>query len=569
MTPLATWAAALVDALAASGVRDVVVSPGSRSTPYVLAALAHDDLRCRAVIDERVAGFVALGMAKRSGRPVALLCTSGTAGAHYLPAIIEAAYSHTPLIAITADRPPELVGNGASQTIDQRELFGRHVRAASELGVPEGGDTAVAGLRRKVAQTVAAAQWPTPGPVHLNAPARKPLEPPTLASLRGHSFGPVPRHAPPALAPNAAAIAELAAAIARSPRGIIACGPGPLAQRGARAAVRELARRAGYPLFAEAASQLRFGAPPAHDGLDAALRSPAFRAAAVPDLVLQLGAAPVSTGWQLYARQHASAARFAIAPHGWHDPDNTATIVPAELDAALAALLAALPERPANPAWLERFTAAEARTRQAVIAEHAERVALTEAAVARATVRALPTGGLLALGNSNSIRAVDAFCRSDDADVGVLSQRGVAGIDGLVASAAGAAIAGGEPTALLLGDVSLAHDLGGLAAARTVATPLAIVVVDNRGGRIFEQLPVAALADLGAALDTFWLTPPALDFASAATTFGVRYARVEAVAALRAALSEALAKPGCSLIHALVEPGSVTAQLRRVWEAAA
>jgi 2-succinyl-5-enolpyruvyl-6-hydroxy-3-cyclohexene-1-carboxylate synthase len=168
------WARVLLDGLAASGVRDVVVSPGSRSTPLVAAALADERLRCRWVIDERSAGFFGLGIAKATERPVLMICTSGTAGAHYLPALLEARYAHASLILATADRPPELQRCGANQTIDQRSLFGDVV--TWDLGLPDPSMRALRGLRRAAAQAVHAATTP-PGPVHLNVPFRKPLEP--------------------------------------------------------------------------------------------------------------------------------------------------------------------------------------------------------------------------------------------------------------------------------------------------------------------------------------------------------------------------------------------------------
>ena len=530
------WAELIASTLADAGVRVCVVSPGSRSTPLVAALATDGRLELPTIIDERAAAFYALGVARATGEPAALVCTSGTAAAHYLPALIEASYANVPLVAITADRPPELQHCGASQTIDQVDMYGAFVRGAFDLGAPEGSPLALRAVRRKTIQAIARAKGPVAGPVHINVPLRKPLEPsaPTtdadralakvVAELRKE---PVVAGAP-RLAADEPSLAELAAAIAAEPRGVVVAGALPASFRG-REHVLALCRRAGYPLLAEAGSQLRFGARTGItcvDHADLLLGSPLVP---MPKLIVQLGAEPVATSWPALA----GVPRWVLA-ESWRDPDSQARVVLGDVADSLARLTAtpsAVAERP-NGDWLAGWATSEQRARGAIdraLAAHPR----SEGAVVRAVVQAAGAA-TLQLGNSLPIRVVDLVASAPHPRT-VLTQRGAAGIDGLIASAAGATRAG-KPVVLLLGDVSFAHDLGGLLAAREATAPLAIVVIDNAGGRIFAGLPVAR-AISGAAYERHWTTAPGIDPAAVAT-----------------ALTEALASRAVTVIHAPVTP---------------
>jgi 2-succinyl-5-enolpyruvyl-6-hydroxy-3-cyclohexene-1-carboxylate synthase len=598
------WAELLLGALRDAGAEHLVVSPGSRSTPLVLAA-ARLGLASHVLVDERVAGFFALGRARATGRPCVLVCTSGTAGAHYLPAVIEAAMARVPLIVVTADRPPELQDCGAPQTIDQSHLFGRFARGFCDLGVAEANAGALRALRRRAAQMAARCRWPEPGPVHINAPARAPLEPAAepgpdeqrmIELAREVAAEPLGRPAPVRAAASDAAIAEVAAACAGARRGLLVAGPAPLARAGERDAVLALAAATGFPLLAEATSQLRWtgGAVPAAlcDAFDLAVRaplasslasspassptsplassptSPASSASslsdarhhlAAPDLIVELGAPPTSGAWARHVARHRGCMRIVIAPHGWLDPHSgAALLVHAEVGETCARVAAQL-GRAARPGeWSEAWRAADRRARACL--ERAMAGAgggvLGEHAAVRAAVEALPDGALLLLGNSLPVRVADAACPAAARRIDVLSQRGACGIDGLVAGAAGSASAAGRPTAVILGDVSFAHDLGGLAAARAAGAPLAVVVIDNGGGRIFEQLPVASAPGGAEALERFFLTPPGVDVAAAAAAFGVPYRRAADAPSLAAAVRAALSGEGATIVHAPVAPHS-------------
>jgi 2-succinyl-5-enolpyruvyl-6-hydroxy-3-cyclohexene-1-carboxylate synthase len=627
------WAELIAATLADAGVTTCVVSPGSRSTPLVAALAADGRFELPTIIDERAAAFFALGLARASmgartkmgadpisPAPVAMVCTSGSAAAHYLPALVEASMAGVPLIAITADRPPELQDCGASQTINQINLYGSFVRAAIDLGPPTGTALAMRALRRKVLQAVTTARGPRPGPVQLEVPLRKPLEPAApstdeeraLARLVADLRRTPVMVAPPRMVADDAAIAALAEAIAAEPRGVIVAGAMPVAFAHAREAVFALAARAGYPILAEAGSQLRFAprntaksARTAMTGATATTGTTAMTAAnamtgttemtgatattgttemtganamtatptlagaapvfvdhfdvllaastlaPAPKLVIQIGAEPVAASWPT---AFAGAKRWVLSDCDWHDADSSAHAV---IVGDVARTFAALVERVApkrstgvGPHFAEAWQAAEARAAGAVnraLASHPR----SEGAVLRAVMDALPATVAIQIGNSLPIRVIDQVC-SSTTERRVLTQRGAAGIDGLIASAAGATRAG-APVLLVLGDVSFAHDVGGLLAAREAQAPLAILVLDNGGGRIFDGLPFAK-TNPGPAFGRHWTTTPGLDPAAVALVLGAQAITAASPSAAAAAVAAAFSKPGVTVIHAPVTP---------------
>ncbi|MFW5925350.1 MAG: 2-succinyl-5-enolpyruvyl-6-hydroxy-3-cyclohexene-1-carboxylic-acid synthase [Myxococcota bacterium] len=565
----ARWAWTLIEALARAGVRDVVLSPGSRSTPFVIAAARHPDLACHDVFDERSAGFFAIGQARATGRPSILLCTSGTAAAHYYPAVIEAAQAFVPLVVLSADRPFELQHCGANQTVDQTHLFGAHVRHFADVGPPADSDRALAALRRTAVQAVAVASSPTPGPVHLNLHASKPLEPSLPsegAEPAGGVVGSASRVYGAPLAPSPTAVQDLADLLASTDRGVIVAGPAPLAAVDTREAVFALARRTGWPLCAEATSQLRFARTtdvPRFDAFDWVWRSEGGRARARPDAVLQLGAPPTSGGFERLVSDR-TVRRFVVAPHGWPDPTSTAeAMLSCDVDLTVRAVLDALGEgRPAHGDFAHTLTELDALV-WGTVASELQAPELSEARVAADVVRACDQRALLMVGNSLPVRHLDAWVRGGDRDVSVASQRGASGIDGLISGAAGLAHGADQPTVLLVGDVSFLHDVNGLAAARHVKGPLVVVVLHNGGGRIFDQLPLGARDDLRAHMPHF-TTPHGAALEHAAGLYGHRHVRVDAPSALRSALASAVGTEGTTVLEAVVPPDGAAAQRQRV-----
>ncbi len=545
------WARQLLSALAASGADDIVASPGSRSTPLLLAAIELG-LPLHPVIDERSAAFFAVGRAKVTGRPPLLICTSGTAGAHYYPALIEAEMARVPVIAITADRPPELQDCAAPQTIDQARLFGHHVRWSTELGPADASPASERAVRRKAAQAIAASLGPTPGPVHINVAARLPLE--RSAGDDGPAAPPPTRFWPATLRAPQDAIAAAASLCGRARRGLIVAGPAPIASRSARAAVQRAAATLGFAMWREATSQLRFcgrGAGEGHGFLGVAAERGELPPA---DVLIELGAPPTSAAYPAYRAGCAGAARIVIAADGWPDPSSDAdAIVVGETADTLSRIADAVGERAIDPEWMAAIAAADARARAAV-----EASADDEEQMVRAALAGLPGGALLAVGNSRPVRTIDRV-PPGDIDIDVWSQRGANGIDGLVSGAAGAASAGDRATALIVGDVSFAHDIGGLAVARNARAPLTIVVIDNGGGRIFDELPIARQLGDSPRFADLWLTPPRLDLERAAAAYGIRFERASAPGALAEAVHRASRQPGCTVISAEI----LSAQRRR------
>lgn len=558
----------------------VALSPGARSTPLVVAlarAALAGELDLLDVVDERSAAFVALGHARVTGRPACVVCTSGTAPAHWYPAVIEASEAQIPLVLLSADRPTELHHAGAPQTVEQGALFGTRVRFFADLGDPQASEAWLDGVRRTVAHAIARATSPRPGPVHLNVRARKPLEPSgtpdatarmadaVLDGLLGRGLPTLTR--PVALLPDADA-QRLAARLARAERPLVVLGPAAAHQR--RADVARFLERLGAPFFAEPASQLRFGERPealAIDGLDLVLAS-GSALAAEPDLVVEIGGTPTSGALERFLGARPSLPRIVLGVAGpTFRPGAVEEIVVGEVDATLAAIERHLPSSvPTGSApsassgapWLRSLRALDARAWACVEQElrgEADRPAgpLSEGGVARAACAALSAGGALLLGNSLPIRLVDRFVRGGGAARAVLSQRGVNGIDGLVSGAIGGARALDAPLLALLGDLTTLHDLGALAAVPRSGAALVLVVLRNGGGRIFEQLPIGARDDLAFAMPHM-VTETNGSLADVARALGLRAARVETPGALAGALTEAMRGAGTTLIEAIVPP---------------
>jgi 2-succinyl-5-enolpyruvyl-6-hydroxy-3-cyclohexene-1-carboxylate synthase len=582
---LGEWARLLFGTVAAAGVSDVFISPGSRSTPFAWLALKTPGLRCHSIVDERCAAFAALGFARASGRPAALLCTSGSAAANYYPAIVEAALAFLPLLVITADRPFEAQHSGAAQCIDQVKLYGDHVRRYFELGLPDAAPVALEGLRRAATQAVAITQHPVPGPVHLNARVRKPLEPEVTGAER-HSLAarvstmlrtPVTRHAPAQGTPSNYALREIALALATARAGVIIVGALPARVPSLALQIRSIASALGFPIMAEATSQIRFalaGHPLACGEFAWLFGDTAARHRFAADVSLSLGAPPACRDLDAWAIESGTA-RYVLCEHGGPDPEgNARAIAYGDLVLSLARLrqeFVMLAHRPSGTqrafagALLERGR----RCRSLIAEELARRPAhgpgssIAEGAAVACIARALPSGAQWILGNSLALREVDAYV-NDAAATLTLSQRGANGIDGLVSGAVGSALAEKRPTLLLLGDVSLLHDLAGLALARLVSTPLVFAVIDNEGGRIFDQLPVRDLYAQNDDVAHFWRTPPGLDLSHAARLYEIAYSAPTTLPALSAALAEAWRRPGATLLQVRVAPNSARDVRERV-----
>ena len=488
---------AFVDELVRCGMRHAVTCPGSRNAPLALTLAAQAGIEPVSVIDERAAGFVALGMAKATGRPVALTCTSGTAAANLHPAVVEAFEARVPLLVLTADRPPELREVGAGQSIDQVKLYGSAAKWFVEVGTHEPGRETAIHHRALACRAWSTAAGSRPGPVHLNFPLREPLAPVPEeldpADWQGRPDGrPWTELREHASAPHADDVHALAARIASIPRGVIVCGPTaePVAEPAAR-----LAAQCGWPLLAEPTSGVRCGD---HDRshvvahYDVLLRARDFAARHAPELVLRVGDMPTSKPLRAWV---AEGAQVVLDPHAaWHEPTRRAELLlQAAAVPALGALAAAIEMRSAerDPGWLAAWRDADAKVPPALAAAPDG----FEPKVLAGLERDLPDGAIVWLSSSMPVRDVEACFPQSPKRLRFLANRGANGIDGVVSSAAGAALASGAPTWLLTGELALLHDVGGLFAARRAEAPLTVVCLDNGGGAIFDFLPVAEHAD--------------------------------------------------------------------------
>jgi 2-succinyl-5-enolpyruvyl-6-hydroxy-3-cyclohexene-1-carboxylate synthase len=538
-------ASAFVEELVRGGLRRAVISPGSRSTPLAIALWRQPEIEVSVIVDERSAAFFALGAAQATGAPVALLCTSGTAAANYHPAICEADESALPMVVLTADRPPELRGIGAGQTIDQIKLYGSAVRWFCEVGTHEADDEGLLHYRSVACRALAAARGePRPGPVHLNLPWREPLAPIPVdgavtardpLALEGRNERPLTAVTSIDLEPSAFLLDEVAGHIGDAISGVIVAGR--QLDPELREPLAHLSRASGFPILAEPTSQLRCGP---HDrsnvisAYDLLLRDERFARSVTPDLVLRFGAIPTSKPLRNWL-SGSGADQIVVDPYGgWNEPTNRAAAIlradPTELAAGWATRLEK-EERGAPQRWLD----AERAACEAIESEFAGD-AISEPALHHALGLAHQDGDLVYTASSMPIRDQEAFLPSTGANATFLCNRGANGIDGLISSGIGAAHASGRPTTILTGDLGLLHDLGGLAALRDVEIPVRIVVVDNDGGGIFGLLPQAKALE-ESEFEALLGTPRGVDVGRAADLFGLPHHRLQALSGLPAALA--------------------------------
>jgi 2-succinyl-5-enolpyruvyl-6-hydroxy-3-cyclohexene-1-carboxylate synthase len=572
-------ASAFAEELERGGLRRAVVSPGSRSTPLAVALWRAPGIAVEVIVDERSAAFFALGAAQASGDPVALLCTSGTAAANYHPAVCEADESGLPLLVLTADRPPELRGIGAGQTIDQVKLYGESVRWFCEVGNHLADDAGLLHYRSVACRALARARGEVrPGPVHLNLPWREPLASVAVAgavtatdplALEGRAGRPLTAVTHVDEEPTEFELDEIAAHIGDAITGVIVAGR--QLDPELREPLAHLARAAGFPILADATSQLRLGP---HDrslvvsSYDQLLRDERFARSVVPELVLRFGEMPTSKPLRSWL-EASGADQIVVDPSGgWNEPTRrAAAIVRAEPTALAAGWARRLEgeERGEPRRWLEAERAARAAIDAALgLASGSNGDApLTEPALHRALGRAHADGDLVYTASSMPIRDQESFLDPGDADVTFLCNRGANGIDGLISSGIGAAHVAGRPATVVTGDLGLLHDLGGLAALADVSAPVRIVVIDNGGGGIFHFLPQHEAMEPGE-FEALLGTPRGVDAGKAAALFDLPHRRLGSLAELPAALAA-----GTGLIEVRTDRGGNLAAHRAVTAAVA
>jgi 2-succinyl-5-enolpyruvyl-6-hydroxy-3-cyclohexene-1-carboxylate synthase len=569
MNPSTAFGIVFCDELARCGLREVVIAPGSRSTPL---AMAFSDLeqqgrvRLHVRIDERSASFTALGLAKMSRRPVAVLCTSGTAAANFHPAVVEADESGLPLLVLTADRPPELRSTGANQVIDQMKLYGSAVRWFCEAGVPERRPGMNAYWRSLACRAWALASGSAgslAGPVHLNLPFREPLTP-ELPGSAGEQDWPEPLEGRPDDSPwtrfsgsggpgdtggGQPPVEGVPGDIPPVERGVLVCGNGDQDM-----ALAELAEQAGWPVLAEPSSGARHG-PNALSAYQYLLATPEFVAAHRPDVLVSAGRPGLSRAQLAFLG--GPAGRHVVIGQGpgrWADPQRAAT------DVAERIRLGGAPA--GTTAWLAEWRRADDAARRAVDRLLDQDDRLTEPRLARDLVQGLPEGSLLWAGSSMPVRDLDCH-GAPRADLRILASRGASGIDGTVSAAIGAALAYGGPAFALIGDLALLHDAPGLALGPDEPRPdLCLIVVNNDGGGIFSTLEQAAF---GRSFERLFGTPHGAGLDHLAAAFGLPYQRLEQPEDLGKALPGA----GLRIVEAQTDRAAGAALRDRLREAAA
>ncbi len=574
------WTYTFVQALVEAGLRSVVIAPGSRSTPLTMAFAQHPAMRVYSHVDERGAAFMALGLALSEDAPAAVVCSSGTAAANFYPAVVEAHYAHVPLLVLTADRPHELRESGANQTVDQVKMYGDHVLWAYDVALPEvdPSELALRNLRTLAARAYALADGMPKGPVHLNFPFRKPLEPTEVvgegrqiawgmpsaqAPANAASATDSPVHTPGRAAvhiergelhPTSSQIERLVGILGEAERVLVVCGPrcpgGDFAAK-----VDLLAAACGFVVLADVLSGMRYQPDLTNIIGDYELFINAAHDWEAPNVVLHFGAMPTSQPLLDYLSAIQPRHRIGISADGvWTDFEHRLDLwLHADPTHVCAALVDRLAGRGSDRLWYDRFAHADMNIVRTFL--HAQdEIDFFDALVPWQVISALPDGGRLFLASSLTVRHVDQFGFTAPKAIRVFCNRGASGIDGTISSALGVAAQEPDaPTVLIIGDLAFYHDMNALLAARRNGIDnLIIVLLDNDGGQIFRRLPINDPVFEPAFTDLF-ITPHGLTFEHTAAQFGFAYARADDMVTFRAAISSALASGQPSIIEVVTD----------------
>jgi len=578
------WGETIVEELVASGVTAVCLSPGSRSTPLTVAFAEHPDVETYSVLDERSAAYFALGRSRRTGEPTAVVCTSGTAAANFHPAVIEAGQSQVPLVVLTADRPAELHDSGANQTVDQQDLYGNAIRYHRTLPEPAPEARRLRAVRVAVDRAVAGATGVDPGPVHLNVPLAKPLEPTPVEDDVPDAFaestpsasegrdGPFVRTATGTTTLDEETLSEIGAALSAADRGLVVAGP---LNPGAvdPDALVGLADATGFPLLADPLSGLRFGPHVGGDagdagdsdalvcgGYDSYLDAAYGVTDAVdadggrwpaPEIVVRVGASPTSKVLR-HALRDAAERQVVVDPAGdWPEAEFTATDYVAADPTAVASGLAERVTAPGFDSWRERFARAERDHWDVVAAGRDER--FFEGSVLATALSEAPDPATVFVSNSMPVRDADRFGRPRAAELTVLGNRGASGIDGITSSALGAGSGTDDPLVLVTGDLAYYHDMNGLLSVARCGVDATIVLVNNDGGGIFHLLPIEAFDP---PFTEQFRTPHGLDFEPTGDLYGLDFERAADASSFEQAYRESVGSEGTQVIEVVTDAES-------------
>ncbi|WP_309089433.1 2-succinyl-5-enolpyruvyl-6-hydroxy-3-cyclohexene-1-carboxylic-acid synthase [Domibacillus sp.] len=543
-----------IDSLVRSGVKEAVISPGSRSTPMALLMEEHPRLRTFIQVDERSAGFFALGLAKATQNPVALLCTSGTAAANYMPAVAEAKISRVPLIVLTSDRPPELRDVGAPQTIDQLHLYGHTAKWFAEMALPESDQSALQYVRTQGARAVFESLAEPAGPVHLNFPYREPLVPDYDGIFERIKIPAPVRLISGRKVPDPIMLDDVAGAL-KVEKGLIVAGE--IVKPEMSEAILSLSEKTGWPVVADPLSQLRTDKT-VIDSYDAFLRDDEVKDALKPEAIVRFGALPVSKSLMQYMKRQQDAVHVIIdADGGWRDPSHIATHMVNVDEASFCHEMIQRLEG-SRSSWYALWQ----NVNEAARSEMKKAEGMDEGSLFRQFLEAVPSGSSVFAGNSMPIRDLDSFLFSGEQTLRLHGNRGANGIDGLVSTALGIA-ASGEKVYAVMGDLSFFHDVNGLLAAKMNGLSMTILIMNNNGGGIFSYLPQAGERKH---FERLFGTPSGLKFDHAAALYGCHYVRIENSGELQRELS--VKRDGITILEALTDRSQNTAIHRELWQRA-
>jgi len=526
------WSRIFIDQLAAMGVQHACISPGSRSTPLTYILSKNRKIKSFIHFDERSSAFFSLGLAKVTGKPVLVITTSGTAVAELYPAIIEAYQQRTPLIICTADRPTELIGTGANQTINQHNIFRNHIRWFRDLGLPSISDTGFYHLQKIAIKAYRISSSESRGPVHLNFPFKKPLEPFSHTdSVSKNIFWTKPQRlirtnskiSTPKFG-KSKDFKRIVNQLTGSDKGIILVGPIEYDDK-LIIKIKELSGLLKYPVFADGISQLRFSISKKDNFLisnfNSMFASQKFISEHNPDIILQFGRTPTSTIMEKFLEE-TDAVRYIIDTYGdKHDPARTAKLIfaikPVSFCETLISQLGEENFKRSKSNWLKDFIRAEeiSENLKSKIIDRAKFP--NEPSIITEILKLIPSGSNLVIGNSLPVRDLDNFAFKSSKKIKIYFNRGASGIDGITSTALGIASIK-KKTFLITGDLSFLHDLNALAAAVKYSIPITILVINNNGGGIFESLPIANRVKH---FDKFFITPHNLDLGEIIKSFGI------------------------------------------------
>ncbi|HHW36562.1 MAG TPA: 2-succinyl-5-enolpyruvyl-6-hydroxy-3-cyclohexene-1-carboxylic-acid synthase [Bacillales bacterium] len=573
---LSVYVAAFLDELVRANVKHIVVSPGSRSTPIAMVAAEHPDLHVWLNVDERSAAFFALGMAKARREPVAIVCTSGTAVANYMPAVVEAKESQVPLIVLTADRPHELRDIGAPQAIDQLNFFGKQVKWFVEMAIPEESPEILRYVRTVAARAVSTSLKGPSGPVHLNFPFREPLVPiieddQIWESGLGHraQFVKAPESK---LMMKEEELELLANGLMQVERGLIVCGP--LDRPGFAEEVVAFSEKLSFPVIADPLSQLRSGPHNKKlviDSYDAFLRDEYIARELVPEVVIRFGAMPVSKAVLLFLKKNPQIKQMIIDGEGlWRDPTILASEIvhadPVLFCKSIHKILTEKKEQNAEPTtikWLESWVTAD-RIAGEVLEQLGNDEEEFEGQAVLRIAQNLPENSTLFVGNSMPIRDVDSFFFNTVRNVRIMANRGANGIDGTISAALGASTVA-EPLILLVGDLTFYHDLNGLLAAKLHKLNATIVIVNNEGGGIFSFL---SQSEHPKNFELLFGTPLGLDYSHVVKMYGGQFKRIDDWVELSAAIKNCKDVKGLNVIEVRTDRSLNAEKHRKIWRIA-